>query len=902
MGVHGLTTYLREHRNILSQTIHLPSAHPTNAQSTTDGAERISVVLDGWSFIYEVVFCGDLPWVYGGEYPQLSQLVRQVVNAWVETGLDLHFVFDGPYPTLKFPTLVSRITQNHVQNGLLFFRTSSMARSTPRFLHETAMLPPFSYNVCVDTLVDLAAGVHKGKLHVHIADEEGDPYAVALAGRLNAYVAGRDSDFVVFNAEGYKGYIPLDEMVWTFTQPSSMPWDGEGSVYSVDTEADFDENGFQPARTSKSRKKRTAAAQQHAGRGIVPPAEAFGAGYTATPGAQLSLSFTAYSPTTLAAHLEIPASLLPLLGALVGNDYTGAADDSAPGPATAAQIRTRRQANLQRLFFERQLTLGQRIARVAQTLAGVLAAAFGQGAAVHRKRGRKPIGSVMELIDAAVTALLIRPLDTFATGEREAIVERVVEATLQYAIPKPPEELWEGEEPGKPLRWVSDVCPLHVAEACPLWQSLSRLIPVPEEDSLDGFEDGSQAKSTTEGPHEIVRGEYCAAYRRGHFDPHILDSAQSATSWPRMFLENPDKECVARSVGRPIREWTYAILDASIGLPSPPEPELATGEDEDDDEDELIDVVEEDDSDEDDGGDPLARLRGALKDLGDSDDEDRESGEEVVLPSALAEPRGKPKVITEYVRRGTRLADEEVQVTFLPELLRGIDLESPRTGLPLPPPLWPEDARRRLLRTVLGSDYPAVEALPDGRVLAVLAVRFVARQMHLRALESPGVKERQLGRWTQAEAKAFLTSTTRDSAAATDLDAIAVPIVERNVQLVAQVSAALDAIEQLAHVLLLSPALESPAKYFSGKRFHAILSGALTPPSEGEVSEEWEACVAGLEDAYTALPSRKGKKERRAQKSGDASAGASAGRGQGKGQKAAVSKGGLFALLADAEA
>lgn len=316
-------------------------------------------------------------------------------------------------------------------------------------------------------------------------------------------------------------------------------------------------------------------------------------------------------------------------------------------------------------------------------------------------------------------------------------------------------------------------------------------------------------------------------------------------------------------------------------------------------------MVEEDDSDEDDGGDPLARLRGALKDLGDSDDEDRESGEEVVLPSALAEPRGKPKIITEYVRRGTRLADEEVQVTFLPELLRGIDLESPvdpRTGLPLPPPLWPEDGRRRLLRTVLWSDYPAVEALPDGRVLAVLAVRFVVRQMHLRALESPGVKERQLERWTQAEAKAFLTSTTRDSAAATDLDAIAVPIVERHVQLVAQVSVALDAIEQLAHVLLLSPALESAAKYFSGKRFHAILSGGLAPPSEGEVSEEWEACVAGLEDAYTALSPKKGKKEKRAQKAGDALAGASAGRGQRKGQKAAVSKGGIFALLADAEA
>lgn len=48
-------------------------------------------------FIFEVVHSADLPWVYGGEYTQLSQLVRQVVHAWIEVGLDLHFVFDGEY-------------------------------------------------------------------------------------------------------------------------------------------------------------------------------------------------------------------------------------------------------------------------------------------------------------------------------------------------------------------------------------------------------------------------------------------------------------------------------------------------------------------------------------------------------------------------------------------------------------------------------------------------------------------------------------------------------------------------------------------------------------------------------------------------------------------------------------
>ncbi|OJT02228.1 hypothetical protein TRAPUB_7255 [Trametes pubescens] len=870
MGVHGLTTYLREHKSTLSNTLQLPLSHlPLTNGRNADGEGRIPVVVDGWSFIFEVVHCADLPWVYGGEYPQLSQLVRQVVHAWIEVGLHLHFVFDGPYPTLKFPTLISRHTQNRVQNALLFFRTSATARAAPRFLRETAMLPPLSYGVCVDTLLELAAGAHAGRLHVHIADEEGDPYAVALAGRLNAYVAGRDSDFVVLNTEGYLGYIPLDEMVWT----AANAGDGDGSVYSLDTEPDVDDGGFKTARTGKARKKR-AVADQQAGRGIIPPDDTQG----------LALSFTVYSPATLAAHLDIPASLLPLLGALVGNDFTGASD-------VAAAASTRR-ANLQRLFFERQLTLGQRIARAASTLSGLLAAAFGPLAlGVQKKRTKKPIGSVMELIDAAVGALLLRPLDTFGPGEREAVVERVVEATLQYAIPRPPDEEAEGGE-----AWVSEACPLHVAEACPLVVSLSRRVALVSGDATpEDVPLGKSSKKAAEDSHAAVRAAYVAAYRRGRMNPHVLDAVQSATAWPWLFLEDPDKECVERSVGRPIREWMYAVLDASVGLPSPPVPEGEEGdgeEDEDDDEDELIDVVEEDDD-----VDPLARLRGALKEL-DSDDEDGESADDSPPPSVPSTlPSSELKIITEYVRRGTRLAPEEVAVTPLPELLSGIGLESPvhsRTRLPLPPPLWLEDMRRRLLLGALGSDGPAVAALPDARVLGVAALRFVVRRMHLRALEAPGVKERQQERWTRAEARAFLACVRpggQHAQGKVEAEGEQVPILERHVQLVAQIEAALGAAERLAHVLLLAPAIPSPARHFSGGRFHAMVSG--DGAQAGELEEGvWDACVEGLEDAFAALPQRKSKKEKRAKGAVQAAPPA---RGKAKG-------GSMFGLLADADA
>ncbi|RPD53334.1 hypothetical protein L226DRAFT_495629 [Lentinus tigrinus ALCF2SS1-7] len=910
MGVHGLTTYLRENKHILSRTVQI-----VQSQHLHD-LLRTPVVVDAWSFIYEIIYRADLPWVYGGEYNQFARLVEHVVRAWMDVGLELHFVFDGPYPTLKFPTLVSRITQTHIQSSLLFFRTSATARTMPRFLHETAMLPPLAYSVCVNTLLRLAhaADDTSSALHVHFADEEGDPYAVALAGRLNAYVAGKDSDFVVLNSEGYRGYVPLDEMAWTLT--SAAPWDGEGSVYSVSVAGEseagdggVDNDGFQTVRKGKSKKKRTAAKQDmRPGRGILPPS----ALPTSEPlnDGQLGLSFTVYEPPTLAAQLGIPVYLLPLLGAFLGNDYTGASgsDDTGPPPVTTAEIRAKgRQANLQRLFFDRGLTHGQRITRVADTLSGILAAAFGGAAssgANGKKRGRKQqIGSVMELIDAAVVDLLVRPLDTFAAGEREAVVERIAEATLQYAIPKAEDdgagaggvEGYDVEEPNAALKWTSDACPLHAFEACPLISMLSGLIR-----TRDAALEDDELMARAEDPLEQVRERYVAAYRQGVLDPHILDTAHTATMWPRMFLEDPDKETVQRTVGRAIRMWTYAVLDAGIGLPHAPEPEREGGEETDDGDDELVDVVEEDsESDEDRGADPLARLRGALKEL----DGNEEDGAPPAGPSTSVIPQdSRTKVVTEYVRRGTRLATEEITVFPLAELLKGLPVDVP-FNLAVPPQLWSEETRRALLLRALASASPAVLSLADDDVVGVLAVRWVVRTMHLRAQENPGVKERILERWTQAEAKAVLASFSlgqQDTIAlqhpreADDSEGPALPL-ERHIQLVTQVSTAVDAIEQLVQVLLLSSTstITSPARRFSGVRCHALLSGKVPLPTGVPDEKVWTACLEGLEDAYAVLPQKKKDKKARAKATPPVAKTAS--RGGAKG-------GSLFGLLADVEA
>ena len=142
--------------------------------------------------------------------------------------------YSGPTPELKFPTVVSRLGQSHVQPSLLFFRTSPASRGTGRFLNESRIIPPLAYTACINVLKILQNSTDAVELH--FADEEGDPYAVELAGKIGAYVVGNDSDFVVLNTEGYLGYIPLDEMMWYAPLSLEVPSHEE------------DDSGFQEVR------------------------------------------------------------------------------------------------------------------------------------------------------------------------------------------------------------------------------------------------------------------------------------------------------------------------------------------------------------------------------------------------------------------------------------------------------------------------------------------------------------------------------------------------------------------------------------------------------------------------------------------------------------------------------
>ena len=737
----------------------------------------------------------------------------------------------GPSPRLKFDTIVSRVVQNRIQPSLLFFRTSPNSRGTQRFLRESCCInPPQSYTTCVRALQDLARSTND--LEVHFADEEADSYAVELAGRLGGYVLSGDSDFVIFATEDYLGYIPFDELIWNAQDLDEIATEAEPD----------DDDDFKVVRRSKEKQKLSNNRSRTSTIGIVPP--------EVTTGLTLSAQF--YNPFTLASHLNLAVSLLPLLGAFVGNDYSKQFVSSDRNP----RIR----------FFERQSTSAQRINHVATTLRSTLDPS-------SQKRRQKPVESVMELIERTVRILLDRSISSLGSTEVQQVVDGIVEATLPYTIPK-------ADTPTSEL-WPTEICTLHEPDVCPILPIFSRCI-ANLSSSLEQENDAVAQRDT-------IRRLYITAYRKGDLSPQVMDVLNTASYWPKLFLESPDTATVSVYIGRRIREWGYSILEDAVGLPDSAEGEGEDnqngGLDEDGGEDEMVDVVEESDEE-----DLPASTPDKLRTLCPSDNHSPETLVPISPSSQTSQP-APPKFVHEYVRRGMRLVPDEVPVPPLASLLDAIPCFDSQSRVPLQ--LRSDQERMSVLLHALQSDTALVRALPCEQLAVALTLRWVLQCAHSRAQESNGSSANEKEKWTRYEARSFLASFSW-SKLPDDVkeNTMTVPIENRNIQLMAQVLMALESVEHLSQILLLADLVPMPIHLFSGKRCHAYWTGVDRFEEDGLHSDLWEACTAGLEDGIFLEVKQKNVKKPKANR-----------------QTATVAKkavehrtrGGLFALLDDVE-
>ncbi|KAF8526046.1 hypothetical protein BU17DRAFT_41213 [Hysterangium stoloniferum] len=776
MGVKGLTTYFKDHRHQLSHTIELkPRNLDDSANTSLEARQEIRVVVDGWSLLYSIYNLSGEPWVYGGEYEALCRHVESVLQSWMRVGILPTIVFDGPTPPLKYPTLTTRIQDNFIRPANLFFRTSPVARSTPRSLAETRISPPLAFSAILSKLLSMAS-----ELDVEITQGEADSYIVSLAGKLGAYVIGNDSDFVVLNSEGYLGFIPLDEMLWWVSESSTLKGD-ESDEFQIVT------------KKKQKSKMKVKESRVTLGNGPLPP--------SATEELmELSLVLTVYEPSTLATHFALPTSLLPLLGAFIGNDYSSFD------------------------FFRSNETAVNRVKRMADTLSSVLKDAQSGDPKKTRKIARGGEAGVIDVIGTTAERLLQwrDPRFSPTTGEIDKITEAVVQSTLQYALIHP-ESLFSDDD--------------------------------------DGSVRANSSSQRSNSAFEEIKSMYLHGYHSGVFHPRLMELFSRGICFPTLFLEDPDRECCARSIGRPIREQIWKIFVIGGGIPDRSiksnelhiDQELEEEPQEDD--DELVDVVEEYSDEESSDEDPLAVLRGRLQRLSFSDAAQgaNEANEHMDLPQR--------RIVTEYVRRGARVAAEDCEVSGM-ENLFWYD-EDHR----IPAQLRPLSERLYIFLKVLHSDTPTVRAMAEeasdikDKLLWVLVHRWVLQTLHTRA---EGVedgnrrREREKEKWTRAESEAFLSSLCEEQEN-TELP----PIKERAIQLTAQVAAAAEAIAWLAQALLLMPLIVGEAeRLFSGRRFHAALSQRHKGIGE-QFQRLYQASTENLGNVFSEEKGKRGKKTRK---------------------------------------
>ena len=74
---------------------------------------------------------------------------------------------------------------------------------------------------------------------------------------------------------------------------------------------------------------------------------------------------------------------------------------------------------------------------------------------------------------------------------------------------------------------------------------------------------------------ERVHKLYFQNYHLGVFHAKLMEVFVRGACFPRLFLEDPDRECCARSIGRPIREVIWKIFVTGGGIPDRSEPDSA---------------------------------------------------------------------------------------------------------------------------------------------------------------------------------------------------------------------------------------------------------------------------------------------------------------------------------------
>ncbi|CAO1629247.1 unnamed protein product [Sympodiomycopsis kandeliae] len=693
MGVRGLSSFAQNHEAVISEI----KEYTTSSSQDCDRREKVAI--DAWAWVYEVWLHLFGESIQGGNYTDVAEHAADFIHAWRSVGLEPVFFWDGPVPLIKQATFLARRAALAATNSA-FMRSSSTSRASRTFQQECYPAPPLLGET-------IRCAMHAQGVQNVCLPGEADSAVAEFAESNQGLAVSKDSDFFILcsRGAGKSRYVPLDTVEYLIQsrpqdadQKEPCPQNGDAGTPSAQDDTD----GFEAVTTRKSRTKAkntaaAAAARLAAAASRPERSSPWPPSRHDTDQKLKSVRLRAYSSHALAAQLRLPPALLPLLGSVIGNDYSTATQDSVlfrhltkstdkiRETCEVVHAQWQRAANLAR-DPKRSMTRSLEVRLASRTLmkaamednddarseysdgSSVTATPTilggGSTSVMDAATIGPPVDRVRSLIEATVNALLERAdIATHRTyhvsdGEKEACIESIIESVAAYSL-------------------LTTVDSTHL-----IGKSRSAFLS-PTYD----LDNASSTHPSWDKDTRQVLSLYREAFNTASFPAQLVAAMTERICTMTIAPEDPDQKSVHLSASREIRRWIYAILFQVWGMDwaretmEEPVREQPAG-----------DQVEQESI-------PSGHANGNRKTYkeGESPDDvisvDTESTYSAVDSNAQQQEEGEgeeavegqlerltvftppeevkpPPAVKEYVRKGDRLVGELVEIPSLVSLLR----------------------------------------------------------------------------------------------------------------------------------------------------------------------------------------------------------------------------------------
>lgn len=611
-------------------------------------------------------------------------------------------------------------------------KSSAQARISRSFQARCGLVPPMLREAAREALLSLQ---HSASVQLIFAPTEADSLVAEIATSTpRAYAVSQDSDYFILCARGQGvGYIPLDSIEFvneTLTESGA-------SNEAVQTSAD---DGFEQVTHKRKGKIATSSQKQLSGSSAqfltsLPP----------VPGAGMGESLKAtrarvYDSHKLAEHLQVPPNLLPLLAAIVGNDYSSSLHTSILLPhakgkhcITAAAVMLR-QEWLRVVGENNKIRDGSRStpplrkgpSKLQMSVLGDDDAQSDLGSSATATPTRSTAGTlrppslahdpVRVIVEAVVERAIAQNDSNYAnpryvaTGEKIEIVDSIIENAATYSL------LTQSTAP----HLVSPSA-LFFGEALPALASLV------QNDIL----------------HPEVIAKYRQAYESGRFGDSLILVMTQRIMFTHVLYEEVESPSIHTTAARAVRLWLYAVLFEAWGMSWARNQWEIDPPIENEDEEEHANQQSTFDQSymEGESPDDLISVDTESSDSGVWEkDEDIDENQLPSRPGSVSEIRQTSKPapgVTEYVPVGNKYTPQLVRIQKLPDLLKyGTNTTAVFSSAPflsgpkelLPPTLAELLARHEASVEARASvekvcPYPASDPSPPPVVLSPLNVR-----------------------------------------------------------------------------------------------------------------------------------------------------------------------------------